>query len=38
MALFEKKKKDPRERRRVYRIPEKSAMLILIDLSYPVMD
>ena len=38
MGLFGKKKKDPRERRRVYRIPEKNAMLIVNDISYPVMD
>ena len=38
MGLFRKKKKDPRERRRVYRIPEKNAMLVLNEVSYPVMD
>ena len=39
MGLFGKqKKKDPRERRRVYRIPERNAMLVLNDVSYPVMD
>lgn len=38
MGLFGKKKKDPRERRRVYRIPEKNAMLVVNDVSYPVTD
>ena len=38
MGLFSKKKKDPRERRRVDRIPEKNAMLVLNDVSYPVTD
>ena len=36
--MLSKKQKDPRERRSVYRIPEKNAMLVLNDVSYPVTD
>ncbi|MFT5487439.1 MAG: hypothetical protein ACI9JL_003555 [Paracoccaceae bacterium] len=36
-GLFQKKR-DPRERRRLYRIPEKSAMLVLDDVSYAIAD
>ncbi len=37
LGLFQKKR-DPRERRRLYRIPEKSAMLVLDDVSYAIAD
>jgi hypothetical protein len=36
-GLFQKKR-DPRERRRLFRIPEKSAMLVLDDVSYAIAD
>ncbi len=36
-GLFQKKR-DPRERRRLFRIPEKSAMLVIDDVSYAIAD
>lgn len=33
-----RKIRDPHERRRLYRIPEKSAMLVLDDVSYAIAD
>jgi hypothetical protein len=37
-GLFQQKKNDPRERRRLYRLPEKKAMLVLDDVSYAIAD
>jgi hypothetical protein len=37
-GLFQKKKPDPRERRRLYRLPEKNAMLVIDDVSYAIAD
>lgn len=36
--LRQKKKRDPRERRRLYRLPEKNAMLVVDDISYAIAD
>tara|TARA_R110002126_G_scaffold9519_8_gene42955 strand:+ start:2674 stop:3102 length:429 start_codon:yes stop_codon:yes gene_type:complete len=38
LGLFRQKKKDPRERRRMYRLPEKNAMLVLDGVSYAIAD
>ena len=38
MFGLSRKIRDPRERRRLYRIPEKSAMLVLDDVSYAIAD
>lgn len=37
-GLFQQKKRDPRERRRLYRLPEKKAMLVIDDVSYAIAD
>jgi hypothetical protein len=37
-GLFKQKKRDPRERRRLYRLPEKKAMLVIDDVSYAIAD
>jgi len=37
-GLFKEKKRDPRERRRLYRLPEKKAMLVIDDVSYAIAD